>query len=48
MVQYDSPGIRNGAQLPAITLAKFLLWAGKNVTLDMPKDSWVKWEDYAP
>lgn len=39
-IQYDSPSVRNGRNYPMIALAKFLKWAGKEVTELVPKGEW--------
>lgn len=41
-VQYDSPSLKPGKKYPTVTLAKFLKWAGKDITDIMPKGEWRK------
>ena len=39
-VQYDSPTIKDGRRYPSVTMEKFLKWAGRDVTKEMPKGDW--------
>lgn len=39
-VQYDSPTVRVGSKYPTIPIEKFLKWAGRDVTAEMPKGEW--------
>lgn len=40
-VQYDSPYVSNGRRFPKMTMKRFLEWAGRDITNEMPKDgSW--------
>lgn len=41
-VQYDSPSVKDGKKYPTITMTKFLKWAGKDVTDQMPSGEWRK------
>ena len=43
-IQYDSPALKFGKKYPSITLTKFLKWAGKEITDEMPKGEWRKVE----
>ena len=42
IVQYDSPSVGLGRHYPKTTMEKFLKWAGKDVTNQMPKGDWRK------
>lgn len=37
-VQYDSPTVRNGRHYPRTRVEKFVKWAGRDVTDEMPED----------
>lgn len=39
-VQYDSPTVRRGSKYPTMSREKFLKWAGRDVTDEMPKRDW--------
>lgn len=41
-VQYDSPTLRAGRHYPHVSMEKFLKWAGRDVTDEMPPggDDW--------
>lgn len=39
-VQYDSPTVKFGRKLPFVDIEKFLNWADKDVTAEMPKGEW--------
>jgi len=39
-VQYDSPTVRMGRRYPRVEIEKFLKWADKDVTSEMPKGEW--------
>ena len=41
-VQYDSPAIAIGRHYPKIPIEKFLSWARRDVTSEMPKGEWRK------
>jgi len=41
-VQYDSPTLKFGKKYPTIPLSKFLKWAGKEITSEMPPGEWRK------
>lgn len=43
-VQYDSPTVADGRRLPVVSMARFLKWAGRDVTSIMPKSAWRKWQ----
>lgn len=45
-VQYDSPAVEQGERYPKIDTAKFLAWAGRDVTEELPPSSWQTWRDY--
>lgn len=42
-VQYDSPTVAVGRRYPIVSMAKFLKWAGRDVTAIMPKGEWRGW-----
>ncbi len=39
-VQYDSPTVRMGRNYPTTTMEKFLKWADRDITDEMPKGEW--------
>ncbi len=39
-VQYDSPSVAFGRRRPIVTAAKFLEWAARDVTEEMPPEDW--------
>ena len=39
-VQYDSPSIGMGRHYPRVRLDKFLKWADRDVTADVPPHQW--------
>ena len=41
-VQYDSPSVKNGKNYPKVSMEKFLKWADKDITDQMPKGEWRK------
>lgn len=41
--QYDSPKVGFGSKYPVISVEKFLKWAAKDITDDLPPD---EWEEY--
>jgi hypothetical protein len=43
LVQYDSPTVGIGRQLPIVGMDRFLKWAGKEVVL--PNGEWAKKEE---
>lgn len=42
-IQYDSPKVGFGSKYPVISVEKFLKWAAKDITDDLPPD---EWEEY--
>lgn len=42
-IQYDSPKVGFGSRYPVISVEKFLKWAAKDITDDLPPD---EWEEY--
>lgn len=40
VVQYDGPTVGFGRHYPKITKEKFLAWAGRDVTAEMPPGEW--------
>lgn len=42
-VQYDSPTVKDGRKYPRVKLDAFLKWAGRDVTSEMPKGEWRRW-----
>lgn len=39
-VCYDSPTVKPGADYPIVPIEKFLKWAGRDITNEMPKGEW--------
>ena len=47
LVQYDGPAVRFGAHCPKVAAAKFIEWAGEDVTSLYPKGAdWETWKSY--
>ena len=44
-VQFDSPSVAAGRQYPVVSKDKFLAWADRDVTDELPDGSWA---DYPP
>lgn len=42
-IQYDSPKVGFGSKYPVISVEKFLKWAAKDITDDLPP---AEWEEY--
>lgn len=42
-IQYDSPKVGFGSRYPVISVEKFLKWAAKDITDDLPP---AEWEEY--
>lgn len=42
-VQYDSPSVANGRQYPTMTIEKFLEWADRDVTDELPAGEWASY-----
>lgn len=40
LVQYDSPSVKNGRNYPKVSMEKFLNWAARDVTAEIPKGEW--------
>ena len=48
VVQYDSPSLQTGRQLPIVPVERFLKWASHDVTDRMPKGlAWRPWSSFA-
>lgn len=45
-VQYDGPAVAIGRRYPIVSVEKFLEWAGKDVTDEMPEGRWKDWREY--
>ena len=39
-VQYDGPAVGWGRHYPKVSMEKFLAWAGRDVTDEMPPEAW--------
>lgn len=42
-VQYDGPAVANGRHYPRISKSKFLEWAERDVTDELPADEYAPW-----
>lgn len=42
-IQYDTPKVGFGSRYPVISVEKFLKWAAKDITDDLPP---AEWEEY--
>ena len=42
-VQYDSPSVKNGRKYPTVSREKFLSWAARDVTDELPAGDWADW-----
>ena len=42
-VQYDGPAVSNGSHYPSVTKEKFLKWAGRDVTDELPEGRYQEW-----
>jgi hypothetical protein len=45
LVQYDSPSVKFGRRYPATSREKFIAWADRDVTDELPEG---QWENYPP
>lgn len=43
-VQYDSPSVKIGRNYPTVTVEKFLAWAARDVTDELPRGGWAYFE----
>jgi hypothetical protein len=43
LVQYDGPSVKIGGKYPTTTRDKFLSWADKDVTDELPADEYATW-----
>lgn len=46
-LQYDSPTVKVGRHLPKVSMLKFLAWAARDVTDEMPPKAWRGWDTKA-
>lgn len=44
IVQYDSPTVKENRHYPRRSIDQFLRWARRDVTEDMPKGEWRRYE----
>ena len=44
-LQYDSPGVKIGRKLPFIEIDKFLKWADRDVTEELPRGEWESYKN---
>lgn len=44
LVQYDSPTVLPGRNYPKVSIEKFLKWAGRDVTEELPEGRWAEWK----
>lgn len=42
-LQYDGPAVRIGMRRPTVDIDKFLAWADRDVTDELPKGEWAPW-----
>lgn len=42
-LQYDGPSVKNGSHYPKISIEKFLEWAEKDVTEELPTGDYLPW-----
>lgn len=42
-VQYDSPSVKTGKRYPVVTREKFIAWAARDVTDELPKGEWAEY-----
>lgn len=42
-LQYDSPSVKFNSNYPEISIEKFLNWADKDVTDELPKGEWERY-----
>lgn len=42
-VQYDSPSVKAGRRLPVIALERFIKWADRDVTDELPPGEWASY-----
>lgn len=42
-VQYDGPSVKIGARYPKVSMEKFLSWADRDVTDELPEGEYAKW-----
>lgn len=43
-LQYDGPAVGFGRRYPSITIAAFEKWASREVSAELPKDEWQRWD----
>lgn len=44
-IQFDSPSVADGRHYPTVSIGKFIAWADRDVTKELPEDLWA---DYPP
>lgn len=42
-LQYDGPAVARGRSYPRISIEKFIAWAGRDVTDELPKGEYAAW-----
>ena len=45
-VQYDGPSVPIGRRYPSISKEKFLAWAERDVTDELPAGEWMSWYEF--
>ena len=42
-VQYDGPAVKNGSKYPTVSKEKFIAWADRDVTDELPAGEYARW-----
>ncbi|MCH0685638.1 hypothetical protein KVQ01_11465 [Escherichia coli] len=42
-LQYDGPSVKNGSHYPRVSIDKFLAWADRDVTDELPPGEYAPW-----
>ena len=42
-IQYDGPSVKAGARYPKVSIEKFLSWADRDVTDELPEGEYAQW-----
>lgn len=42
-IQYDGPSVKIGARYPKVSIEKFLSWADRDVTDELPEGEYAQW-----